>query len=383
MKVAIVYHYFAHYREPVLSELCDELRDVAELALISGDKAEFPNLKILDLTELEAQGCYVHRVENKWRGLWLWQKGLLSHLNQEKYDAVIFLGQFNFLSTWCAVPVVKRHGGKVFFWTHGVYGNEGKFKLWLRESFYRWADGLLLYGHYSRKLLEKRGFASERLNVIYNSLDYRVQLELRKKIEGDCEQIPNRTEFKNLERPYLIFVGRLTAVKSLDMLVNSVFELRKKGKNIACLFVGDGPELDALEQQVSRLDIHDFVEFHGACHDEELLARMIYHAAVCVAPGNVGLTAMHSLVYGTPVITHDESKSQMPEFESITANVNGDFYRRGDQEDLTCMIDKWLARCEMNRCEVRRECYKPIDEDYNPMNQAKIIKDVLDRSLSC
>lgn len=56
-------------------------------------------------------------------------------------------------------------------------------------------------------------------------------------------------------------------------------------------------------------------------------AEFIYNADLCVSPGNVGLTAMHSLVFGCPVITHNCFEWQMPEFEAIQPGITGDFLR--------------------------------------------------------
>ena len=36
-----------------------------------------------------------------------------------------------------------------------------------------------------------------------------------------------------------------------------------------------------------------------------------------VSPGNIGLTAIHSLSYGTPVCSHSNFNNQMPESEAI------------------------------------------------------------------
>lgn len=37
------------------------------------------------------------------------------------------------------------------------------------------------------------------------------------------------------------------------------------------------------------------VWFYGSCYDEQTNAELIYNADMCVAPGNVGLTAIHAM----------------------------------------------------------------------------------------
>ena len=90
-----------------------------------------------------------------------------------------FFRQFNFVSTWPAVLLARLMGKATYFWSHGVYGNEGAVKRSIRVAFYRLASGMLLYGAYSRDLLIEYGMRADRMHVIYNSLDYSKQRQLR------------------------------------------------------------------------------------------------------------------------------------------------------------------------------------------------------------
>lgn len=376
-KLTIVYHYFAHYREPVLRELCQHLAADYQVELMADEKADLPALKTISMGEFTAGLCEFQRLKNLWLGPWLWQVGLLSGIINGKSDVIIFLGQFNFVTTWLAVLLARLMGKKTYFWSHGVYGNEGRLKRFIRVSFYKLADGMLLYGNYSRDLLINYGMCADRLHVIYNSLDYKLQRSLREqKQESSVSGV--RRELFGSNTPYIIFVGRLTAVKRLDLLLSALPEMNYNSeRNVRCLIVGDGPERKALELQVKTNDLEGMVQFYGACHDEETLSDLIYAADVCVAPGNVGLTAMHSLVYGTPVITHDEKSWQMPEFEAIVPGVSGDFFIRDDIEDLSLKIGEWLAFTSAARDAVRAACCEVIDQKYNPKNQAKVIAEAI------
>lgn len=372
-KLTIVYHYFAHYREPVLRELCQHLSAGFQVELMADEKADLPALKTIPMSEFTPGLCEFRRLKNLWLGPWLWQIGLLSGIIKGKSDVIIFLGQFNFLSTWIAVIMARLMGKETYFWSHGVYGNEGTLKRLIRVSFYKLADGMLLYGNHSRDLLINYGMCADRLHVIYNSLDYKLQKSLREqKQESMVSEV--RRELFGSNTPYIIFIGRLTAVKRLDLLLSALPEMNHNSeRNVRCLIVGDGPDRQALELQVKTDGLEGIVQFYGACHDEETLSDLIYAADVCVAPGNVGLTAMHSLVYGTPVITHDEKSWQMPEFEAIVPGVSGDFFIRGNVEDLSLKICEWLEFTSAARDAVRAACCEVIDQKYNPEYQAKVI----------
>ena len=78
----------------------------------------------------------------------------------------------------------------------------------------------------------------------------------------------------------------------------------------------------------------------------------------------VGLTAMHSLAYGTPVITHDDEMFQSPEWEIILPGSNGGFFRRGDARDLARAIREWTGS-EFTSEDTRRRCHCMLDRIYN------------------
>ena len=106
--------------------------------------------------------------------------------------------------------------------------------------------------------------------------------------------------------------------------------------------------------------------------------QLIYNADLCVAPGNIGLTAMHVLMFGCPAISHNNFKRQMPEFESIIPGQTGDFFEYDNVDDLARSISRWFALKSGCREEVRRTCYKEIDDYWNPHYQLNLIKKVFE-----
>ena len=255
-----------------------------------------------------------------------------------------------------------------------MYGNESPLKNKLRVLFYKAANEILLYERRAKDLLIKEGLKEENLKVIFNSLDYDVHKELR--TSEDLRTSNKPTFFINNDLPYLIFVGRLTKVKKNDLLIKSVQQINKEAQKVNLLIVGDGVEKENLETLTKELDLEDQVHLYGACYKEELLAQFIYHATLCVSPGNVGLTAMHSLSFGTPVCTHQNYLNQMPEVEVIEEGFNGCFFDENNIEDLTKVIDNWLGN-SVSREQIRKQCYQVIDTYYNPYYQYKIIKSLL------
>jgi glycosyltransferase involved in cell wall biosynthesis len=373
-KLSIVYPYFAHYREPVFNEI-DKKLDLFDIKYIADNKANIPCLKMIDFNENQN----FLRVKNIWLGKFLWQHGLFSLLFKSRPDAIIFLGQFNIISTWLCALLFKATGTKIIFWGHGYYGNESFFKKIIRTSFNRIANMHLLYGNHAKKLLTELGFKQDKLKVIYNSLDYKKQkIVLSSLTEASKVRVKHSMFSANSEFPLLVFVGRLTPVKQLNILIKSLSVLREKGIFCNCLLIGSGPEEERLKKMVSSYGLSLNVYFFGECHDEDTLGELIYSADICVSPGNVGLTAMHSLSYGTPVITHDNFGFQMPEFEAITSNITGSFFKYGSIDSLVTCISYWIDLPKRELAHSSEECIKVISKTYNPNNQAKLISDALD-----
>ncbi|MCI7358084.1 MAG: glycosyltransferase [Parabacteroides sp.] len=315
---------------------------------------------------------YVHYLANKDLGQFFWIKGMVKLLkgNYEKY---ILVGDTRCLSLYVFLVLKKLlfRRKKVLLWTHGYYGKES----WVQKNIFKrpllkMADGLLLYGNYARELMLKDGFNPKTTLIIHNSLAYSEQLRIRSTIKAS---VIYKEHFGN-DNPVLIFLGRLTPVKQLDMIVTAVAHLNDKGEQYNLVFVGDGSERERLEELVKGCGIESQVWFYGACYDEATNAELVYNADLCVAPGNIGLTAMHVMMFGCPALTHDCFKWQMPEFESIHPYKTGNFFKYQNQASLEEKISEWFRINGNLREEVRQACYKEIDEQWNPEFQMEVIE---------
>ena len=104
---------------------------------------------------------------------------------------------------------------------------------------------------------------------------------------------------------------------------------------------------------------------------------MIFNADLCVSPGNIGLTAIHVLMFGCPAITNNDFAHQMPEFEAIHDGRTGSFFKAGDSSSLADVISDWFMKHKNDRDYVRQACYSEIDSNWNPSYQIEIIKSAI------
>lgn len=333
-----------------------------------------PHLKLLDYSVL----TNVKLVLREQRvGPFSTLKGI-NKINLEKYDAVIIPGVFRCLSDLLLIRRLynKRYlRTKLYLWTHGWYGKETKFEKAIKKYFYPKVDGIFLYGNRAKELMRQEGFNLDRLHVIHNSLDYENQLAIRKSLSSSNIYTDH---FKNTNK-ILVFIGRLTAVKRLDLLIESLSQLKAQGYNYNLVLIGDGDERKRLEYRVKANGLTNQVWFYGKCFDETKNAELIYNADLCVSPGNVGLTAIHSLMFGCPVISNNDFKTQMPEFEAIVPKMSGNFFQAYEASDLAYCIYEWLERNPQKRETIRDNCFKIVDDFWNPAYQLNVLKRVFDQ----
>lgn len=363
--LCLIYNFAPHYRKGIFTLIDREY----DCTWYFGD--EKTDIKPLDLSLLHD----AHIVNNRRIfGSYYWQQGCFSLLFQKRFDTYFILGDTHSLTSWALLYAKKLlcPRKRIYVWTHGWYGKEGWLKRLMKKAYYKMTDGVFLYGNYARGLMIQNGFDGSKLFTLHNSLDYHRQLELRAlcKDTGIC-----RTHFNNAN-PNLVFIGRLTATKRLDLILDAMATLKDKGEYYNLILIGDGTEKTALQQKAEQLHIANNVWFYGACYDEAENAELIYNADLCVAPGNVGLTAMHSMVFGTPVATHDSFEWQMPEFESIQEGITGTFFKRNDVSSIATSISRWFSD-HTDREAVRTACYHEIDTQWTPEFQISVIKEHL------
>lgn len=365
MKTALIYNFAQHYRTNIFT-LMDKDMDID---FYFGD--HYLNVKKMDYSLLSHK---VTEVRNLHMGPFCWQTGVVP-LAFKKYDTYIMLGEPFTISSWMLMILARLFGKRVYFWSHGWYGKETRLKAIIKKMFFGLANGTLLYGNYAKALMVKEGLKAEKLTVIHNSLMYDKQIEIRKSLHSKDMY---REHFGN-SNPVVVFVGRLTQVKKLHQILQAQSICQQKESPFNLIFIGDGEEMEPLKKEASRFGLEQQVWFYGPSYDEEELSTLLYNADLCVAPGNIGLTAMHAMAYGCPCISHNDFPYQMPEFEAIREGVTGSFFERDNVNSLASCIENWLTNNKDKREEIRQACYDEIDRNWNPHVQLDVIKKVLNQ----
>lgn len=372
-RICCVFNIAPLYREGIYRKM--DAATEATFDFVAGEEST-GGIALMDLRKLRGFRGYLHNVYRP-SGKLVWQRGAIRRaFGGPRYDAYILTGNPGIRSNWIIALIARVLGRPVYLWSHGLHGDETGWKLRKNLWYFRLAGHLLLYGERPYRLLLDRGFPAERMTVIYNSLDYDKQAAIRARI-GDGDFIRN---YFGTDLPLLTFVGRLTASKRLDLLLETMVRLEREGAPCNLVLIGDGPVREELERQVETLGLADRVWFYGETYDDQIIGTFLYHSAACVSPGNVGLTAIHSLMFGTPVVTHGNGNRQGPEYEAIEPGVSGSLFAEGDAADLATGIRPWATLDPLRRETVRQACYRIIDEKFNPDRQMELLRSIFGAS---
>ena len=321
------------------------------------------NVKFLTLRYIIANSIY-------------WVSGMISCLSSNRHDIYFLTGDFRNLTLWLFLVLGKafKRKKRFYLWTHGYYGRESYIKRKLKKHLIKLCTGVFVYGERSKELMLNDGINNDKIFVIYNSLDHSKQIEIRKKLRKN-ETFFNYFGNKN---PVIIFIGRLNKNKKIELLLLALEKLKQKGKQLNLVLVGEGSEKTFLKELAKEKNISNQVWFFGACYDEYKNGELIYNSDLCVSPGNVGLTAIHSMTFGTPVITHDNFNNQMPEFEVIEKLITGDFFKEDSVDSLVETLFNWF-NADYDRQKIREACFNVIDEKWNPEYQINLLKSVFEK----
>ena len=367
MKICLITNYASHYHLAKW-QLMAETFDID--FVFDSDVSKAKGIKSMDLSQIRER---VVNVSNFYFGdHMIWQSGVIKLAFKANYNKFIVIDEKTCFSSWILAAIIFFKKNKKFYWGdgHGWYGREGFFKRIIKKTAFLVSNGEFVYGNFSKKIMINNGLRADKIWVVHNSLNYSEQLQFRNNITNLYKD-----HFGN-ENPVLVFIGRLIKDKKLGLILSAMESLRAKGFECNCVLIGDGEMKNELIQETLRKKLEKDVWFFGACYSEEEISVLLTNADLCVSPGSIGLTAIHSMAYGTPVITHNNFPYQGPEFEAVIPDITGNFFEEDNVSSLSNVIFDWFSSFK-NREEIRNNCYLEIDNGWTPEFKVNIFKKVL------
>ncbi len=257
-------------------------------------------------------------------------------------DADVLVASWNSRSVLLmpALRRARRRGVGTVVWGHGFSKSEGTGRRGLRDRIALAADAVLFYNHTAAGAFRQRHPGHPGVFVAVNSLDQTAIQNAREDWLGRPADLAAFRAEHGLDRgPVALFVSRLLEENRVDLLLRAA----AKVDGLTVAVVGDGPDRERLERLARDLGIADRVRFPGAVYGEAAVAPWFLSSGVFVYPVNIGLSVMHAMGYGLPVVTSDNIAGHNPEIEAVEPGVNGLLYADGDTDAMADAIRSIVA----------------------------------------
>ena len=240
---------------------------------------------------------------------------------------------------------------KFYWWSHATTGNQGRLGYLMRKLIYKSSNGIFSYNQEGRQNLLRMGINDRDIKVVNNSLnneDYGY-------LNYDLFKIPRNNKIT------ILYSGRITKTKKVDLLLKVLnFIEQNKLFDFQCYIIGDG-NLKPLIGLANNLGITNKVKFLGAKYGKEAHTYFL-ESDLFVYPGGIGLSILHSMSFGLPVITTDNKELHGPEIELLEQGFNGDLYINDSYEDLADKIIEWKGKLNDSKDFYAKNCINRIKE---------------------
>ncbi len=102
--------------------------------------------------------------------------------------------------------------------------------------------------------------------------------------------------------PVIGYVGRLGAIKALDVLLDAVARLQERLPQVRVLLAGSGDEEERLRARSARLGLGERVVFLGIRPDVDRVFQAVDVSVICSDSEGMPLSALEAMAAGTPLV---------------------------------------------------------------------------------
>lgn len=339
IRVTIVQPALAKYRVPVFRELAR--RPGIDLRVVYGSVKGLENV---DAEGFEAVPTHRWQPSLFGRGL-VFNRAEWTYATRRYSDVIVLQWTPRSMSLLPALFRARAGGIPRILWGHGYAKDERGRRRGARKCLARWASAIVFYEPSTRDAFIQDGWDAEKMFVALNSLDNAQMDEARQCWLARPDQLDKfRHEHKIDSGSVILFVSRLDPDNRVDLLVKATAALAQEIPGLKTVIIGNGPEEKTrLEALVSETGAAGSVIFQNGIYDELKLAPWFMSADVFCYPANVGLSLIHALWYGLPVVTTSNMAVQNPEVVALENGVNGLTYEHGSVESLVAALRNILT----------------------------------------
>jgi len=235
---------------------------------------------------------------------------VLSARYRSSHDVLVCEGGLSLMSSVLSA-LHWRHSALPIVWWTSLWRPDGTIRVGrdlrglLTRTILRRCAAVVTYSRTAAMVAEDSGVSRERIFVAPNSLDTETLLRAESEWRAEPDRLRAFCVSLGIQSAKtILFVGRLTRGKRLDLLARAFAETVAlcPAMELRLVVVGDGPERDRFTREVAAAGIGRLVVMCGAITEPADVCPFFLSATAVVMPGTGGLVINQALTHGVPVI---------------------------------------------------------------------------------
>jgi glycosyltransferase involved in cell wall biosynthesis len=239
------------------------------------------------------------------------------------------LSGYERLDCWLQLLVLKLRRKKAALFLDSTINDRPQTRIngMLKRLFFTSVDGIFGYGTRTKEYAVHYGARPDRVFIPCQAAalpaDYRPEVARQQRVRSGVTALA----------PRFLYVGRLSAEKGLETLIDAFGFVRQRSPAAVLALVGEGQMRGALEEQAARHGLGSAVQFLGSKAGAALFSEFT-HATALILPSFSepwGLVVNEALAFGCPVVVSDRCGC-VPEL--VIPGKTGLLHRAQDAQDL-------------------------------------------------
>lgn len=296
-------------------------------------------------------------LRNKSRYLFLWQSGLIWR-NINNYNLIIIEGNPRIISNYILLMLSKILRFKIVWWGQLWSGGTKIINYHFKLHLLNYCNAVLFYNIHEKYKYLKDSHNDLKLFHLNNGIN--------------ANYIRNYRKNYSSERKYdFLFCGRFTEKSCISLLLQAIHLTKYK-----FAFIGNNSLTNHLDvsQVIIDLNIVNQVDLYDFTTDELILSQIFNNSKIFVYPGQVGLSMLHAMAYGLPLIVHDNSSKQMPEYFCFNDQNSGFTFEYNNLDSLVNRLSSSLKSKNLHSisdnnisCIENNYTYETMARNFNSM----------------
>ncbi|MFA3791370.1 glycosyltransferase [Aliiglaciecola sp. SL4] len=319
-KILVVQEILPSYRVPIFNELA---------RLNNGSVTVLSSKTDLSFGKNNPNNMQFKHVETEWKKfLFKFKFSSTVFYERSKCDIVLHVADFKFISLWLMLIVNVFSPKRLFMHGQGGYKNNSILSSLIYSVTIALSNGYICYTDYSRNALLKKlpSILHKKVTVCENTLS-----------------VSPVSSINDFNTKSIFYIGRIRSGCNLEFLLEATRLAKLRIELI-------GAVNDEYRRKL-ELKYQGVVKFHGAVFTEERQKEIAKGCIAGVYGGDAGLSVVHYMSLGLPVIVHGQiSKHMGPEPSYVENEVNGLIFERGN---LNSLVEKMNMVANDKRLNIR------------------------------